>query len=288
MLLFSQLRTTIMSMVPVDLPVDILYLIVDLVGKPSHPLAYTICTYALHALCLVSRFFNSLATPILYSSITLYDQRDISYLRSTGDSNPKLLQWCNAMYWPGGRKIRYADLKILHPMTNLRRFATSQTSWRSLGYLPNFEMLLELAIPGIDFWELCHLYKPPINLERLVVKSVTDHGWDSKIESTFLKMPRLTHVRITEVDRQIRIGASVGYDRLHRDSLPRIIEYLPLSCSVIFGLLARTGSRGYRRAILDRAERRDVKVVFVEFRPKEANEWFRYDITSGKLWDQVD
>src|SRR5262245_13991859 len=112
----------------VELPFDILYLIINLVGKLPHPLSYTIDTTSLHALCLVSRSFNALATPILYSSITFSSQRIVGLLSATARSNPKLLQWCHSLCWPGFR-VRFVEAKILSPMTGLRRFASPQRTY---------------------------------------------------------------------------------------------------------------------------------------------------------------
>jgi hypothetical protein len=259
----------------VDLPLDVLYLITNVVGELPHPLSYKIDSGSLRALCLVSRLFNTVATPILYSSITLSTWLNVVCLVKTAESNPKLLTLCHSLYWPGspGRQP-YAEQKILTAMTGLRRFLTLRMSGYPLEILPN-STTIELAFPEVSFSELCrrqfytHTFA---NLERLVIGNITlGHSHGTPPVTHFLKMPRLTHVAITNIDPT------------YPDKMIDIIKYTPPLCRIIFCLSPCRVFKydAFRSRILELLpERRDVHVVFLTHWI-----WFTARIVDGTLWE---
>jgi hypothetical protein len=260
----------------VDVPSDILYLITNVIGELAHPRSYTIDTASLHALSLVSRLFNTLATPILYSTIMLSDHHSVGCLLSTAESNPKLLKLCHSLYWPGWR-LSFVEHKILSAMTGLRRFFTSQKSGRPLETLPNSTMA-ELVFPGVSFEELCHrrfCTHTFDNLERLVIESIT-YSQDLSLLTHLLKMPRLTHVAIAKINLQ------------YPDLMIAVIKHTPPLCRIIFGPSTRTILRFEYNAFWSRIhelllERRDTRVVFLGH--DKDGDWFRDHLVDGTLWE---
>jgi hypothetical protein len=79
----------------VELPFNIHSLIVQQAGIPSHPHAYAIDSVTLHTLCFISRSFNRIATPLLYSSISFAMQQKFKSLAKTAGENPQLLKTCS-------------------------------------------------------------------------------------------------------------------------------------------------------------------------------------------------
>lgn len=268
----------------VDLPLDVLHLITEVVGEPPHPLSYTIDTASLHALCLVSRFFNAVTTPMLYSSIILPDQRSVGCLLSTAKSNPRLLQLCHSIYWPGWR-LSFVEQKILSAMTGLHRFFTSQSSGRPLGFLTN-STIRELIFTRLTFEEFCRqCYQHTFpNLERLVIETITYSGDVLAVEA-FVRMPRLTHVAIASVDQVYLDQAMTGYF----DDMVAIIDNTPPSCRIIFGLTANSSFDydRFRSRITERfPERGDSHVVFLTYTAhRSGGTWFSDRIIDGTLWD---
>jgi hypothetical protein len=281
-------------MVKPELPFDIFYIIVNRVGELPHPYSYIIDKATLHTLCLVSRDFNILATPILYSSIALSDQYGVSRLLATAESNPKLIQWCRSIDWPGAeplgrRRLPFAETEMLSLMSSLHRFATLQTSWRPLKSLPDVNMT-ELALLGITFSELCSHYRYGFtNLERLVVRSIySESGVVGESDSTIknlLKMPRLTHLVITSIDLLYLDEAMTGTV----EGLAAIIEHTPRSCRVIFGLspyrmtVRDFDHGGLRKAVFERSEGRDIQVIGLT--SYGTSGWLRDRIVNGTFWE---
>jgi hypothetical protein len=273
----------------VELPFDILYLIVNLVGGLPHPYSYTIDAASLHdlsSLCLVSWYFNVLVTPILYSTITLSRDRVLRLL-ATAESNPKLLQWCRSIDWPGSRRMKHVDRQLLTMMSGLRRFSTWQWSWRPFEYLPG-DNLVELSLPKIPFHELCLHWQFPrlvfTNLERLVVKSIWIPGHDSDHNSaiySFDQMPRLAHLIVVEVASESRSHPTMVFD-----GLAAIIKHIPCSCRVVLcqevDEYRPFDFDGFRRAISSLSECRNILLMCNEF---VEGEWFRERIVDGTLWE---
>jgi hypothetical protein len=254
-------------MVDVEVPFDIWYMIVVLVGKPSHPLSYTIDTASLHALSLVSRLLHTVVTPILYSTITLADPRSAGCLMATAKSNPRLLQWCHSMRWLGWR-LPFVEDAILSTMTGLRRFITSQTTWHPLESLPR-STITELVFPQLPFQMLCHQctqYAFP-NLERLFVKSISLTDEARNVEA-FRKMPRLTHF----------VASEVG-DLHHVDTIA-VLDYLPLLCKLILGF--ESYFTRFRGVLITR----DGQVVLMPYNQQfDHGSWFGDRIVDGTLWE---
>jgi hypothetical protein len=269
----------------VELPFDVLYLVVTEAGELPHPYAYTIDTATLHALCLVSRDFNALATPILYSSIRLSDHHGVLRLLATAESNPNLLQLCHSIYWPGDLKN-----KLLIMMSGLRRFSTLQRSCRALQCLPS-ENLVELSLPEIPFSELCWHCQWQFsrfvftNLERLVVKSIWVPGHDSDHNSaiySFDQMPRLAHLIVVEV-----VTLSHSQPGMVFDDFAAIIKHIPRSCRVVFGQGVskyRTFDYGgFWRAISSLSE--CCNVILLTYNEYVKGKWFREHVVDGTLWE---
>jgi hypothetical protein len=254
----------------VEVPLDIWYIVTALVGKSLHPLSYTIDIASLHSLCLVSRLFNALATPILYSTITLSDPRSAGCLLTTARSNPRLLQWCHSMCWLGWR-LHFVEHEILSTMTGLRRFVTSQTTWHPLESIPCSTMT-ELAFPQLTFQMLCrqfNRYTFP-NLERLYVESMSFSD-ESRTVEIFLKMPRLTHLVVAKLDD------------IHPDAKIAVIQHTPELRKMIFG---RNDDVGCRRRVMERRlEHRTIQVVFLTNIAQSSDRFFGDRLVDGTLWE---
>jgi hypothetical protein len=278
----------------VELLFDIFYLITNLVGGSPHPYSYTIDAASLRdlsSLCLVSRHFNALATPILYSTITLSPDRVLRLL-ATAESNPKLLQWCRSIDRPGNRRMNFLECNLLTMMGGLRRFSTLQQSRRPVEYLPS-DNLVELSLPEIPFSELCGNWQFPrlvfTKLERLVVKSIWIPGRDSERDSamhSFNQMHRLAHLIVVEVVSQVRSRPTMVFD-----DLAAIIKHVPRSCRVVFCQWIWTSSSawppfnhaGFWRAMSSLSDCHDVKLL--TFTQMGNREWVRERIVDGTLWE---
>jgi hypothetical protein len=98
---FRQLCCRNLNVMPIPpLDFDILYLIVHQAYGPSHPLLYRIDSTALQSLCSVSKAFNDIATPVLYSSVTLFNRRGLLCFAATAGENPQLLRSCRPLPLP--------------------------------------------------------------------------------------------------------------------------------------------------------------------------------------------
>jgi hypothetical protein len=268
----------------VELTFDILYLIVNVVGKLPHPYSYIIDTRTLRTLCLVSRVFNAIATPILYSSITISNQHSVSCLHATAKSNPKLLQWCHSINWSAVQQPPFVEDKLFKQMGCLRRLVTTR---RSFDTYPGNVNTIELALLGISFRDLEYLTRHRYsftNLQRLVVKHIWTHKDDAY--ENLIRMPRLTHLVVTSLGSIYLYLAEAG----DFDGLAEPIKHVPRSCRVIFGLsteLFHTFDHdGFRRAIYSQSDCRDVQVFFLTYvSPNRCDKWLEERIANGTFWD---
>jgi hypothetical protein len=235
---------------------------------------------ALSRLCLVSRFFNAVTTPILYSTITLSHERVLRLL-ATAESNPKLLQCCRSIDWPGTQRMKRPEINLLTMMSGLHRFSTVQRSWRPFKSLRG-DNLVELSLPGIPFSEICWPF-PCTNLERLVVKSIWNPGDDPNDKTavhSFSQMPRLAYLIVVEVD-VLSFHRSVP--TMACEDLAGIIQQIPCSCRVVFGLARFVFDyRGFRRAISSLPD--SPKVILLAHPGVVSGSALTERIVDGTLW----
>jgi hypothetical protein len=273
----------------VEVPLDILYLIIKEVGKLPHPFSYSIDSVSLHSLCLVSRLFNEVATPVLYSCIAPSTLHGIQSLAATAQGNPKLLEFCDSLQYPQSLS-RSAESAMLSAMPGLRRLVTPQRSWRSLQFLPT-PSILELAFPDRSFFsaEYPQFYRNIFpNLERLATKSLP--FWDmSRMAQTFRNTPQLTHIAVAALN-PVHINPATAGSSYWDGVVGVILQNLRLR-RVLFGLIREdVGGMDYgeyQSMVLGRLPKdREVHVVFLPYnKPNEGSGWFGDRIVDGTLWE---
>jgi hypothetical protein len=282
-----------MPVMPVELPFDILHLIVQRACRLCHPLAYKIDSATLRSLCHVSKSFNHISTPLLYSSIALSTECSILSLAVTAKGNPHLLKSCHSLslsLFFTSTKLTSAMRDILSSTSALRRFISSGSTWASM--LPPLATVLELAYPQQHFYNFridnLHAFE---NLERLTLASMLfKHRY---VVNALVAMPRLTHIAVSRFIPSDFYSNKSNYQKgvirlLTNTMLKRIVYgWILEDWSLEPPTFVDIDPHGHHEELLGPlSENIRAEVVFLMYgSSKRDMEWFTDRIIDGSIWE---
>jgi hypothetical protein len=275
---------------PLHLPFDILYLIVQQAGihSPYNPLNYKIDSGTLCSLCLTCTSLNDVATPFLYSSIILQTKRHIRSLARTARQNPDLLKTCHSLVLPKGALGVVDDLgDVLSSTPALRRCI-------SLGWKSSLEPILQL-LPAGDILELsCPELQISIiqkfhgfeNLQRLALARIP--FMFRSVVDALLSLRRLSHI----ADAHFNFVAMP--DPAYKEGLIKVLKLEALK-RMVFGWipwrnrekeLQRDECEAFHQQLKASLPRNDQpKMVFVMYGSRGDRMWIVDRILDGTIWE---
>jgi hypothetical protein len=290
--MFKRGRNVMPGIPPLDF--DILYLIVDQAYGRSHPLAYRIDSATLQSLCRVSKAFNDIATPILYSSVTLFTGRGLLSFAATARENPQLLKSCRSLLLSphdtfGKTRIGLQALQDISSSTP----ALQRLIWMGDMWDEKFFSSFRANMSEVSFLRLDLLKKRSfgieglqsfVNVERLVLQCFVLGGFsptNNHIFDVLLGMPRLTHVAVANAVQNCR------YRSDHLEDVNRLLRHSALKrivCGWTRDAWARA-STGITARDRPFASGR-VEVVYLMYDSGErSREWFADRVIDGTIWE---
>jgi hypothetical protein len=276
-----------------QLPFDILYLIVQQACGAS-PLTYgTIDSATLQSVSLVSKSLRQVATPFLYSSITLSTRQSVQSLGTTAKENPLLLKSCHSLLFSEGA-VTHDDVRdeqdILSSASALRRFVLRGLKWNTELILPSQGSILELGYPDQLFYTFrvstLHSF---VNLERLILGSIPCFH-TSDIVDVLTSMVRLAYIAVSKFtpeqmyDFDSRTASTVARLVLTHATLKRTVWGLIPGFSQLASIHAMSS---FHQSVLvflpDENDR--AKVVFLSYGiGRRGMGWFSERVADGTIW----
>jgi hypothetical protein len=288
-----------------QLPFDILYPIILACSTllPSH--TNPIDSTTLRLLCNVSKSFNDIATPLLYSSITLPTERSVLSLASTARTNPKLLKSCHTLclslqlagFHGSDQGIPNAKRAIEYIVTytsSLRRFISFEFPCISmLPLLSGTTFEAAYIDEWFDNYDNVNIYQQVhkfANLERLTVTYIpfADH----QAVDALMAMPRLTHLAVCDI-----LAPNMNFNKKadYEGGIVRLLTHANLKRLVggwtLFNQTTRSNElegldRLYKLLLASLPANHAPKVVFLLFDIlMRSVRWFQVLVVNGTVWE---
>lgn len=278
-----------------DLPVEIQHLILEEARCLSHPLSFVIDSSTFYSLCLVCRLFHDLATPYLYSSVSIPTIERLQMVHITSQAKPQLLHHCQtllfAQIFVGGQSAHtWLARYIIAVACSLRRLyvnegilaymvrphATAQASYPELGFTPE----KSVEAPCFD------------HLQRVAMSHTFFHG--PGIVDALLQMHRITHLAVCSVN-----AGSVLLP-IDQHYVSRIASLVTRATSVerfLFGLNGTVSLEDSEPLAVwanklraELSETLGKKLIFIEYGTVDGvrgSSWFLDRVADGTLWDMT-